>query len=164
MGEAIIETRYYLTAWTDEVIVHKPTLAGAADLLRLGHSAHWTVEGGAPGEPMAADGDIVDLDTLELYANRVAVRETVDGAEVWALHPPAPADADFLAVRMGPSGGWSPEDIVPNLAGLSDILEPDDAGAIIAVGRHGDLRARFRLEGDTARLEPLPPGDADGEG
>jgi len=150
----IVETLYYLTDFIDETIVHEPTLAGAAAFLRDGKSGVWTVEQGAPGRPLAVDGDEVGLDTLELYADRRAVRDA-DGA--WRLEPPAPEACNFFTIRFAPGAGWDSECVSPDFATLTETLSEigEDEVPDIAVGRHGEARARFELRDTAAELRIL---------
>lgn len=158
MGEAVVRTLYWLSKWVDETSPHEPTLPAAAEFLRDGCSEFWPVANGAPGTPLATDGETVEVHTLDLFANRVAIRVEDDLGEGWSLTPPPPPEADFFAIRYGHDGGWDAECIAGSLDGLRDILEADDHGAIIAVGRHGSARAMFSLAEDgSARLELVVP-------
>lgn len=159
MTEAILERRYYVSEYSDEVPPHQSTLEGAASFLLTG-KGYEDEEGAFYAEqaPLAVEGDVVALDVLELYANRLAFR----GENGWELSPPAPDDAEFFAVRFGPTGGWDAESMGGSFSDITDILDfEDEEGAYIAVGRHANVNAIFRVVDGVPSLE-LPKEQANG--
>lgn len=156
--EVVIDRSYYVAAFMDEVPPHRPTLEAAATfLLKGGESQEDFAEQAKPTGPLAADGDIIELDVLDLYADRTAIRAD-DGT--WSLEPPPPRGAHFFAIRFAPGYGWSADEILsdnPTDDELAAAADGDDIIQNIATGITRTEYRRFRVTGDTATLEPLTP-------
>lgn len=156
MNEAIIERYFYISEFNDEMPPHLPTLEGAACFLLTGKGYPDEVDAYyAARAPLAKDGDVVVLDVLELFANRVAIRDN----DAWRLEPSPPEGAEFFAVRYGPAAGWDIEGMGGSLSDIAGALDEDGGdGQYVAVGRHGEAKAVFRVIDGSPSLELIQPG------
>lgn len=149
------KVHWYLDDYLDEVLVHEPTLEGAAYFLQ-----HGKRDDESPREeyfsemdlPLKGPGSIVALSALTELFDAIATRRVLDdGTCIWEFSPMIPADADFMAVRYGEGQSWDGETIMdpqdPNLsAALEEIYGEDDAFIEhVVIGRHSDHRARFEI-------------------
>lgn len=157
MSEEIVQRYYYITEFNDEMPPHRPTLEGAAFFLLHGKAYPEETEAFfAERAPLAADGDVIQLDVLELFADRVAIRD----GESWRLAPPPPDGAEFFAVRYGASAGWDIDGMGGSLSDIAECLneclnEDGGDGQYVAVGRHAEVKAVFRVIDGAPSLEVL---------
>lgn len=161
MSEPITERLYYLTEFMDEVLSHNPSLEGAAYFLLHGRRDASDTELSWGEPPLAKDGDIVDLDVVELWSDRKAVGTWDEEHEWdgWLLEPPPPEGADFFAIRFAPGAGWEfPHD---TFSSLQDEL--NDGGESeyhhIVVGRTSSVKATFRTIDGKPTLTVIEPAE-----
>lgn len=161
---------YYVTNYNDEMPPHEPTLECAAFFLQTGryspdvpadpeNETEWEA-------PLAAPGDIIELDTLTVYSDAVATFYVDDAARGWRFDPPIPDDADFGAIRHGEGMGWSVDSVFnPTGNGAADMMSEwadgeTDAVEYVVFGRTGNARARFDLIDGKPLLTLLVNGEA----